>query len=110
MFVCTDTTKVKEEQTVDKPKKNSSSTEKSIKYFVDGVPLPVNGFMNYHGKNIPIIDVPLTADFKWQYNALIDRIQYPEKYRSSGENVDETIDKLLKWINKHSTEAAELSA
>ena len=63
------------------------------------------------GKRVlPIVNLPLMSDYKWQYNCLQDRIKEPEKYREIGENVEATIEKLKKWLVEHAAEATQISA
>ncbi len=50
--------------------------------------------------DIPIADIPMMSDYKWQLNCLNDRLEHPEKY-SKTENVEETIKKLKQWLAAH---------
>ena len=72
-----------------------------MKYAVCGLPMPVIGYANHNGKALPIVDFPLSSDYEWQYNNLQDRLKHPEKYRAIGEDVDETIKHLKKWLSEH---------
>lgn len=52
---------------------------------------------------IPVLNMPKTADYKWQFDCLCDRLAHPEKYEKT-ENVEETIAHLRKWLAEHNEE------
>lgn len=91
-------------------KQNQKPLQDGLKYIVSGLPLPVSGFMNYYGKQIPVISLPLMSDYKWQYTVLQDRLKNPEKYREIGEDVEATIERLKAWLTEHAAEATQISA
>ena len=48
--------------------------------------------------DIPVLDIPFLDDRQWQYKALISRLIHSDWYRVAGENVEETIKKLIKEV------------
>lgn len=48
--------------------------------------------------DIPVLDIPFLDDRQWQYKALISRLIHPDWDRVAGENVEETIKKLIKEV------------
>lgn len=50
---------------------------------------------------IPIVDVPMVSDYKWQLDCLNDRLEHPEKYADK-EDLPATIARLRKWLSEHS--------
>lgn len=48
--------------------------------------------------DIPVLDIPFLDDRQWQYKALISRLIHPDWYKVAGENVEETIKKLIKEV------------
>lgn len=61
-------------------------------------------------KALPFINIPLMSDFKWQYMALQDRLQHPEKYREIGEDVEAAINRLKRWLTVHIEKTTNISA
>lgn len=52
-----------------------------------------------HVDNVPVVDLPQMSDYKWQLQALQDRLSNPEKYRTAlGEDVEATIAYLRQWL------------
>ena len=48
--------------------------------------------------DIPVLDIPFLDDRQWQLEALFSRIKHPDWYRAAGEEVAETIKKLIKEV------------
>lgn len=61
-------------------------------------------------KKLPLVNIPLMSDFKWQYMVLQDRLHYPEKYREKGEDVEATITRLKKWLKEYKSTETQISA
>ena len=59
--------------------------------------------------SIPLLDIPMMSDYKWQLGCLKSRLEHPENYADS-ENVEEVILKLHQWLedNKEKATAEEL--
>ena len=48
--------------------------------------------------DIPVLDIPFLPDDKWHMLALTSRLLHPDWYRAIGENVEQTILKLIKGV------------
>ena len=95
---------------MDSKQQNIIPAQEGLKYFVAGVPLPVNCFINYGGDMLPVIDFSFASDYKMQYSALQDRLHNPQKYIDVGEDVAATIVRLKKWLSMHAPGDFEISA
>lgn len=74
---------------------------------IDGLCCPIIGQVTTKKfGTLPLVDVPMMSDYKWQLKALEDRLENPEKYRAIGENVEEAIAQLREWLEKHRETAA----
>lgn len=73
---------------------------KGVTYSIAGKEYPVTGYYNFQGEMIPLVDIPMVSDYKWQSDCLKDRLEHPEKYRDS-EDVEATIEHLKKWLAEH---------
>lgn len=69
-----------------------------------------NGMIVDYKSTTPIMIFPLMSDFKWQYIALKDRIEHPDKYIKSGEDVEVAIKRLKNWLSAHSIKISQISA
>ena len=49
---------------------------------------------------IPVVDIPMVSDYKWQLDCLNDRLNHPEKYEDT-EDVPATIERIKKWLEEH---------
>ena len=51
---------------------------------------------------LPVVDIPMMSDYKWQLNGLKSRLEHPEYYEPI-EDVKQTIENLRCWLreNKH---------
>lgn len=63
-----------------------------------------------NGMNEFPIPLPLMTDYKWQYMALQDRLQHPEKYREIGEDVEAAINRLKHWLTTYTAKITQNSA
>lgn len=72
---------------------------------IGGRTFPIVGYARYKetGETIPLVDIPLMSDYKWQLSSLQSRLDHPEWYAAIGEDVDTTIAQLRRWLEKHST-------
>ncbi len=77
-----------------------------ITYNIGGEEYPVISFIE--GTLIPLVDIPMVSDYKWQYDCLIDRIKNRETYEASGEDVELSIEYLKDWLIRN-VEKAELN-
>ncbi len=50
--------------------------------------------------SIPVLNLKQMSDYQWQLGALNSRLEHPEYYEDS-ENVEETIERLRKWLAEH---------
>lgn len=48
---------------------------------------------------VPLVDVPMMSDYRWQQMALEDRIAHPEKYPE--EDLTVTVPHLRRWLAEH---------
>lgn len=74
-------------------------------YEIAGKKFPVSGFVNVHGKAVPIVDIPSMSDYKYQYEALRSRLQNPESYTAMGEDVEAAIKRLKRWLAENTDKA-----
>lgn len=59
------------------------------------------------GKKVPMLEVELMSDIKWQRKSLEDRLLRPEIYEKYvGEDVPAVIRKLEKWLYENDPEYA----
>ena len=76
---------------------------KSEKYTINGKDFDIIGYVStkvcdngamvdkdYPGA-VPLLDIKMMSDFKWQYGCLMSRLEHPEYY----ENID--ADVITKW-------------
>ena len=59
-----------------------------------------------YAQGVPVIELKMMSDYKWQLRCLQSRLQHPELY--DGEDVQQTTAKLVQWLKEHSTEALSL--
>lgn len=64
-----------------------------------GIDYPVIGMVEdkRFGK-LPLVDIPMMSDYKWHVKCLESRLENPEIYRQSGEDVEAVIAKLRETI------------
>ncbi len=58
---------------------------------------------------VPLITMPEDSDYRWQLGALQDRLIKPENYIDY-EDIQQTINKLIKWLSEHEDKHPELKA
>lgn len=75
-------------------------------YPIGGKEYPVIGFSRFKGQAVPVVDVPVMSDFRWQLNALKSRLQRPDLYEKQ-EYVPHTVDKLRHWLTRNIDKATE---
>ena len=64
---------------------------------------PVAGYVTDEAMGtVPLVDLPMMSDYRWQLKSLRDRLEAPEKYRAIGEDVEVTIADLRRWLKEHS--------
>ncbi len=73
-------------------------------YTLNGKEFPVKWLFRLGNMEFPLVDIPMMSDYKWQFNCLLDRLEHPEKYREF-ENVEETIERLKKWLVENEDKA-----
>ena len=66
---------------------------------IGGREYPVVGFVEdkRFGK-LPLVDIPMMSDYQWHLRCLENRLENPEVYRQSGEDVEATIAKLRETL------------
>lgn len=67
----------------------------------------VIGLSRFKGQAVPVVDVPVMSDFRWQLNALKSRLQRPDLYEKQ-EHVPHTVDKLRHWLIRNIDKATEV--
>ena len=76
-------------------------------YRLAGQDYPVTARVKMQGGlNVPLVDLPMMSDQRWQVMALEDRLAHREKYEDS-EEVDSVIADLRKWLAEHALAAGE---
>ena len=64
---------------------------------------PVAGYVTDEAMGtVPLVDLPMMGDYRWQLKSLQDRLEAPEKYRAIGEDVEAVISDLRRWLKGHS--------
>lgn len=77
---------------------------------IAGREYPITGYIeNGPLEKVPIVDIPMISDYKWQLECLKGRIANPELYRKY-EDVDVTIATLWAWLKEHGATDEELKA
>ena len=79
-------------------------------YNIQGKEFPITHYVKIGSELYPLVDIPQMSDYKWQYEALMDRIKSPEKYEAHGEDVPATIERLKQWLieNRHKAVPSDL--
>ena len=74
---------------------------------IGGRTFPVVGYVAREstGETVPLVDIPMMSDYKWQLTSLQSRLDHPEWYAAIGEDVEATIAQLRRWLEEHSEEA-----
>ena len=71
---------------------------------------PNSGMTADYKNTSPFVNIPFMSDCKWQYMAFMDRLEHPNKYIKSGEDVEAVIERLKIWLSAHSIETSQISA
>lgn len=74
---------------------------KGTTYNINGTEYPVKNYVKTVFGCFPEVELKMMSDYKWQLMCLNDRLENPDKYRAQGENVEEHIEKLQKWLAEH---------
>ncbi len=75
---------------------------------IGGRTFPVQGYITRPstGESVPLVDLPMMSDYRWQLRALQSRLENPELYRANlGEDVEAVIAGLRRWLKEHIAEA-----
>jgi len=74
---------------------------------IGGRTFPVVGHVTSKttGQKVPLVDIPMMSDYKWQLTSLQSRLDHPEWYAAIGEDVNATIAQLRRWLEEHSEDA-----
>lgn len=56
---------------------------------------------------LPLVDIPMTSDYKWQLTCLKDRLDCPDVYSDIDDNVHDAVCRLKNWLEEHKTQATE---
>lgn len=86
---------------------------KSEKYTINGKEFDIIGYVStkacdngamvdkdYPGA-VPLLDIKMMSDFKWQYGCLMSRLEHPEHYENIDSDVSAVIEKLKQWLREH---------
>jgi hypothetical protein len=88
---------------------NSITFDSSCKetYEIAGKSYPVVGHAQQPGYGrMPIVNVPMMSDYKWQLMALESRLEHPERYAEHfGEDIPAVIERLKVWLLDHIDQA-----
>jgi hypothetical protein len=69
---------------------------------IAGKEYPVRDYIeNKQGQKAPLVELPMMSDYKWQLSCLNSRLNNPEIYRETGEDVEAVIKKLRQWLKDH---------
>lgn len=79
------------------------------KYTINGKEYNIIGYVSPQGANVPketpgavpLLDIKMMSDFKWQYGCLMSRIEHPENYKGIDTDVNAVIEKLKQWLIDH---------
>lgn len=76
-------------------------------YEIAGKSFPITGYAKDNEDNkVPIVDIPMMSDFKWQLGCLKSRLENPESYAEHlGEDVPAAIEELKMWLLNHTSQA-----
>lgn len=76
-------------------------------YNIGGTDFPVKEYMTFPdlGLSTPLPVIETVSDYKWQYDALVSRLNNRELY-AEYEDVDEAIEHLKQWLKENRHKAA----
>ncbi len=80
-------------------------------YEIDRYSYPVVGYVDIVTgdpdlpmlNSVPLVDIPMMSDYRWQLGALQSRLEHPELYEGK-EDVSATIEHLRQWLKEHEGE------
>lgn len=73
-------------------------------YRLAGKEYPVSAHVKFQGGgSVPLVDLPMMSDYRWQQGCLESRLRHPEVY-AKFENVEETVARLRQWLADHAPE------
>lgn len=84
----------------------TESVNKPDTYTISGRKYKVEEYVKVKNKDtqeqyfLPLVDIPMVSDYKWQSDALESRLKHPEWYEKD-ENVSEVIERLKAWLSEH---------
>ncbi len=82
------------------------SVNKPDTYTISGREYKVEEYVKIKNKDtqeqylLPLVDIPMASDYKWQSDALESRLKHPEWYEKD-ENVSEVMERLKAWLSEH---------
>ena len=50
---------------------------------------------------VPLLNIKMMSDFKWQYGCLMSRLEHPEHYKDIDTDVKAVIEELKQWLREH---------
>ena len=74
-------------------------------YTAAGKEFPIKGAIKYGGDYVPLVDIHMMSDYRWQLNCLESRLRDPERYRGTDANVNATILRLIDWLHDNAQNA-----
>ena len=87
------------------------SINKPNTYNVGGKDYKVEGYIKANDTEtgeqffVPLVDIPVMSDYKWQLICLKSRLEHPESYEAT-EDVPAVIERLKRWLAEHTPESA----
>lgn len=84
----------------------TESVNKPDTYTISGRKYKVEEYVKVKNKDtqeqyfLPLVDIPMVSDYKWQSDALESRLKHPE-WCEKDENVSEVIERLKAWLSEH---------
>ena len=49
---------------------------------------------------VPLLNIKMMSDFKWQYGCLMSRLEHPEHYKDIDTDVKSVIEELKQWLRE----------
>ena len=86
------------ERVLSQEKYTTQSADSQEIYEIAGRSYPVKGKAKYGDTYLPIVDIHLMSDYRWQLDCLKGRLKNPGLYRSVDPDVNERILQLIKWL------------
>lgn len=77
-------------------------------YRLAGKDYPVTARVKMQGGlNLPLVDLPMMSDYRWQQGCLESRLRHPEVY-AKFENVEEVVANLRQWLAENEPKGGTL--